>query len=570
MAPEELVTSEIVTTPSVVCTCGPHQTSGLAGVRGPAHVHGPGHPFPRRTFLGGAGALVVAGLAASAATTSRAAPAGASPVLPDRPNIVLVVTDQERPSMHWPPGWAEQNLPNRQRLVNQGLSFTQAFCNSAMCSPSRSTFFTGLYPAQHGVTATLTEGGTVSPTEPQLQAGEQSMAKLLASAGYNVHYRGKWHMSKGADGGDPSSADIAAFGFRGWIPPEAGQDTNPDHFGGGCADHDRRVAAEAVEFLDGLDPNDDTPFALIVSFVNPHDVLAYPQTWDEQDGACDNYGSAAPGSFRQGIELPPTVDEDLALNFKPTAQVQSELLLAAGLGPLVGPQAAKNYVNFYAYMHKVVDEHVGAVLDALEARPGRRDETVVIRMSDHGEMGLSHGGLRQKVFNAYEETLRVPLVISNPVLFPAPVETNSLATLIDVMPTLATLARVPDRAAWRFLGTDLTPVLTDPGAQVQDVVHFTYDDQNCATPDGQGIVTQPNHLRTVRDARWKYTVYFDPAGVAPQQAELYDLRGDPLELHNLADPRNLGYFAPLQTATMHATLLRVMAEKGTAPARGLV
>ncbi|MDH6281488.1 sulfatase-like hydrolase/transferase [Prescottella agglutinans] len=537
------------------------------------------HPFSRRTFLGGAGALLVAGMAGAtthATASPRPARAAVPGGLPHRPNIVVVITDQERPPMFWPEGWPEQNLPNRKRLADTGLSFDNAFCNAAMCSPSRSTFFTGLYPAQHGVTATLTEGGTVSPTEPTLPLDIQNMARLLESAGYNVHYRGKWHMSKGADGGDPSGADVAAYGFQGWIPPEGGQDTNPDHFGGGCADLDSRYASEAVDFLRGLDSNDDRPFALIVSFVNPHDVLAYPQTWDAINGTCDNYGSDAPGIFEQGIDLPPTYDESLALNFKPTAQIQSQVLLAAGLGPLPGLEAARNYVNFYAYMHKVVDEHIGAVLDALESRPGMRESTVVVRMSDHGEMGMSHGGLRQKVFNAYEETLRVPMVISNPVLFPGPVHTGALASLIDVMPTLATLADVPDRAAWDFKGVDLMPIVDDaaahpgsPAAQVQDVLHFTYDDQNCATPDGQHIVTQPNHMRTIRDHRWKYSAYFDPAGAAPPQYEMYDLQADPLELHNRADPLNLAYFDPAQASRMHARLFEVMNRCGTTPARGL-
>ncbi|WP_433611757.1 sulfatase-like hydrolase/transferase [Prescottella agglutinans] len=535
------------------------------------------HPFSRRTFLGGAGALLVAGMAGATMHTSASPARAVQPGgLPHRPNIVVVITDQERPPMFWPQNWAEQNLPHRTRLADTGLSFDNAFCNAAMCSPSRSTFFTGLYPAQHGVTATLTEGGTVSPTETTLPLDIQNMARLLESAGYNVHYRGKWHMSKGADGGDPSSADVAAYGFQGWIPPEGGQDTDPDHFGGGCADLDSRYASEAVDFLRGLDPRDDRPFALIVSFVNPHDVLAYPQTWDARGGTCDNYGSDAPGVFEQGIDLPPTYDEHLALNFKPTAQIQSQLLLAAGLGPLPGREAARNYVNFYAYMHRVVDEHIGAVLDALESRPGMRDSTVVIRMSDHGEMGMSHGGLRQKVFNAYEETLRVPMVISNPVLFPQPAHTAALASLIDVMPTLATLAGVPNRSAWDFKGVDLTPILTDaaanptaPTAEVQDVVHFTYDDQNCATPNGQRIVTQPNHMRTVRDRRWKYSAYFDPAGVAPPQYEMYDMQADPLELHNRADPLNVGYFDPAQAARMHQTLFEVMDRCGTTPERGL-
>ncbi|MGW6379531.1 sulfatase-like hydrolase/transferase [Rhodococcus sp. NPDC055112] len=546
-------------------TESPHCSDGSAGFSAAT---------TRRTFLGAAGALVAAGVAGIGSTGPRAMAAEGSGIPLRRPNIVVIITDQERRPMFWPAGWADRNLPNRKRLSDQGLTFTRGFCNAAMCSPSRSTFFTGLFPAQHGVTATLTEGGTVSPTEPTLPLGIQNMAKLLSSAGYNVHYRGKWHMSKGAGGGDPSSADIAAYGFQGWVPPEGGQDTNPDHFGGGCADLDSGYAAQAVDFVRGVDSS--TPFALIVSFVNPHDVLAYPQTWDAINGTCNNYGSDAPGVFEQGIELPPTYGESLALNFKPTAQIQSELLLAAGLGPLIGPNAARNYVNFYAYMHKVVDEHIGAVLDALESRPGMRESTMVIRMSDHGEMGMSHGGLRQKVFNTYEETLRVPIVVSNPVLFPTPVQSDAMASLIDVMPTLATLAGVPDRGAWDFRGTDVTPVIADaaanpadPTATVQDEIVFTYDDQNCAVPDGQFLVTQPNHIRCVRDTRWKYSAYFDPAGVIPPQFELYDLETDSLEMHNCANPLNRAFYDPRQSALMHERLFAAMARTGTTPARGL-
>ena len=150
-------------------------------------------------------------------------------------------------------------------------------------------------------------------------------------------------MSKGADGGDASSEDVAAYGFAGWQPPEAGQDTNPANFGGGCANHDERIAQEGVKFLESVDGDGDTPFALVVSMANPHDLLAYPRTWNLQEGDCDNYGAVAPACFDQGIDLPPTLDENLLLNFKPTAQVQSQLLLAAGLGPLLGPREASNY-----------------------------------------------------------------------------------------------------------------------------------------------------------------------------------------------------------------------------------
>ncbi|MFD6677224.1 sulfatase-like hydrolase/transferase [Rhodococcus zopfii] len=520
----------------------------------------------RRTFLVGAGAFLAAGLVGAGS-------ASAQPGRPHRPNILIIITDQERRPMHWPADWARNNLPNRQRLVDSGLTFTRSFCNAAMCSPSRSTLFTGLYPAQHGVVNTLTSGGTLSPTEPVLPVDGQNMAKMLLSAGYDVHYRGKWHMSKGADGGDPTPEDIAEYGFAGWEPPEAGQDTAPENFGGGCADRDRKIAGDAADFLRSRRTSDANPFALIVSFANPHDILSYPKTWDQVDGDCNNYGAVAPEAFEQGIELPPNMDENLLLNFKPTAQAELLLLLAGALGPLVGPEAARRYVNLYAYMHKVVDEHIGTVLDALDSVSGLREQTVVFRVADHGEMGMSHGGLRQKAFNAYEETLNVPLVVSNPRMFPQAVSTDALASLIDVMPTLATLAGVPDRSAWTFKGVDLSPVIDEasahpggPSPQVQDSVLFTFDDENVAAANGQSIVRQPNHIRAVRQDRWKYAMYFDPSGRELPQFELYDLHNDPLEMSNRANPFDLGNFDRAQVDAMHAVLVDVMARTGTTPA----
>lgn len=543
--------------------------------------------LPRRDFLAGtaatvAGVMTSAGLGSangSTGTPSSTEPGG--PDAPDdqpagqmirRPNIILFITDQERAPMHWPAGWADENLPNRRRLVDNGLSFENAFCSTAMCSPSRSTFFTGKFPAEHGVTATLTEGGTLSAGEATLSTSEQNMARILGSAGYRVHYRGKWHISKGADGGSPTPEDIAEYGFLGWEGPDFGGDTAVKNFGGGCADNDGHVTDQAVEFLSTVEQSEDQPFALIISLANPHDILSFPKTWDEQDGDCGNYGPAAPGAFLQGIELPATYTERLALNHKPSAQVQSQLLIAGALGPLPTERGARDYANFYAYLHTIVDQHLGTVLDTLDARPEVRDRTVIFRISDHGEMGMSHGGLRQKAFNAYEETLRVPLIVSNPVMFPAPVTTPALASLVDLMPTMAGLAEIPDPDAFTFRGASLVPVIEQavtspsaPVADVQDTVMFTFDDENAAAADGQDIVKRPNHIRAVRDHRYKYAVYFDPAGVAPPQAELYDLHVDPHELSNLANPSAPLQFRPDLVATMHGKLVEKMAATHTTP-----
>ena len=121
--------------------------------------------------------------------------------------------------------------------------------------------------------------------------------------------------------------------------------------------------------------------------------------------------------------------------------------MAAYLGALSNRRMQLDYVNFYAYLHRVVDAKIGRILAALgdpDDPESLRSRTVIVRVADHGEMGLSHGGLRQKAFNAYEETINIPLVISNPVLFPEPKETEALGSLVDVLPTILDLAGEPE------------------------------------------------------------------------------------------------------------------------------
>ena len=111
-------------------------------------------------------------------------------------NVILFLTDQERAIQHFPAGWEERNLPGMTRLRRHGLSFDRAFCNSCMCSPSRASLFTGYFPAQHGVVDTLSFGTRFSADEPVLPRDLPNMATVFEAAGYDVAYKGKWHLSK--------------------------------------------------------------------------------------------------------------------------------------------------------------------------------------------------------------------------------------------------------------------------------------------------------------------------------------------------------------------------------------
>ncbi len=299
--------------------------------------------------------------------------------------------------------------------------------------------------------------------------------------------------------------------------------------------------------------------------MNPHDVLGYPMTW--------RAGGFGPEAVRDiGVTLPATADE--RLNRKPAAHGLQKYGQQSYIGPLRSREDKLAYVNFYAYLHKVVDEKIGRLVSALgdPADPGSlRSRTVIVRTSDHGEMGLSHGGLRQKMFNVYEETVRVPLVVSNPVLFPAPAETGAMASLVDVVPTMCSLAGVervggfdgvdlspvvaghaaPEREAAARVPVDLGAVLDAPAPNdsTRDAVSFTYDDDAAGT-FLKDTIPPPNHIRSVRERRFKYALYTDPYGRAGPQHELYDLERDPLEVENLVDrdsgePRDPAYAGDL-------------------------
>ena len=487
-----------------------------------------------------------------------------------------------------------------------------------MCSPSRATLFTGRFPAEHGVGLTLTAAdlrpdprhlpGTVrtmaeilrrgsaprgrvlkqfargalrlGPSaggEPELSPDTPSLASLLRATGYEVAYKGKWHLThpSGAavgigelGGWLPADARRLAddYGFADWDPPDAGENAKAENFGGGNAGDGEgwdEIYIEQVErWLSRARLPE--PFCLVVSLVNPHDVLGYPASY--------RVGGYSPEQFRGlGVSLPPTADEDL--RGKPSVQALMRIGMSAYLGPLEGERAKLDYVNFYAHLHRVVDEKVGRLLAALgdPGDPGSlRSRTVLLRCSDHGEMGLSHGGLRQKAFNAYEETINVPIVVSNPVLFPEPRETDAFASLVDLLPTIASLTGA-DVSGAGLRGHDLSPVIARHAAadgeavrrcpvdhsaiarhpaaadSVQESIHFTYDDHQAGTASREAP-GQPNRVRALRERRYKYAYYFDPARREPTEHEMYDLERDPDERRNLLELRTAEPFDPADRA----------------------
>jgi arylsulfatase A-like enzyme len=403
-----------------------------------------------------------------------------------------------------------------------------------MCSPSRATLLTGYFPAQHGVKYTLEED-MPDDQYPQVPLPRDlpNIGTALKAAGYHVPFKGKWHLSKPV-GDDWAPIDVNQYGFERWDPPDAGANQDLDQFGGGDADNDRRFMEDGGNVREGKEgvieylefaATDQQPFFLIVSLVNPHDVLSYPRTYEE--------GGYNKNDLKGDIGLPATVDE--SLNTKPSAQEDFLVLSSLGLGPLPRDQDKIDYLNFYGNLMKESDEYLVEILDTLETF-NLLDNTLIIQTSDHGEMGMTHGGMRQKCFNFYEETLRVPLTYSNPKLFPKPVQSDAMVSHVDFLPTLANLFNVPGSARADWEGVDYSQLVLNPNAgSVQDYIAFTYDDFQAGQPTGP-YVPPPNHITSIREERYKIAKYYDVDGVEPEQWEMYDLEHDPLEIHNIAFP----------------------------------
>ena len=484
----------------------------------------------KRAAVAAPGALAGTSLLTEVAKAAEASPAAGK-------NVVIFITDQERAIQHFPKGWEERNLPGMTRLKRNGVSFERTYAAACMCSPSRASMFTGYFPAQHGVKYTLEEN-MPSPQYPQVElpTNLRNVGTVMAAAGYEVVYKGKWHLTKPSNGSEFTTSDIVPYGFNAWNPPDAGANQDIDQEGGGSVNNDGRFMDQEGSAEDGTEgvlqflterAVDSQPFCLIVSLVNPHDVLLYPNNYI--NGGYDD-------SWLEGdIGLPKTVDEDMST--KPTVQANF-IKLSNALGVLNTRQKKRNYLNFYGNLMKLSDSYLVDVMDTLDSL-GLTDDTVVIRTADHGEMGLAHGGMRQKNYNAYEEALRVPLVYSNPELFPVPRASDALVSHVDLLPTLAGLFDVPPSARAQWQGNDYSDLVLGRSSQpVQDYVAFTYDDFQSGQ-NNPPYVKPPQHVVAIREKRWKIAKYYDAKRRVKPQWEMYDLVNDPNEAVNLANPKFL-------------------------------
>jgi arylsulfatase A-like enzyme len=467
----------------------------------------------------------------TAPTTARSTPRPRS----SKPNILVIVVDQLRFPTWFSPGRAGVGLPpNLQRLREGAVSFGRHYTASNDCTPSRSTLLTGLYTHQTG--CMITGGSTLDPGFP-------TWGTMLREHGYRTRWLGKWHLTHGDNHWTSFTGEQALerYGFDGGVFP------SPDGAPGQGWRVDPHIAARFSEWF--AQEGGAEPWCTTVSFVNPHDI-AWWYKWTDRVPAETTARHVVP-------RLPPNYEtpEQLLDRRKPRLQRSFQETAAAsfGLVPFSGPEALNDWLAFldlYVKIQLDVDRHIGQVMRTLESQPEVAANTVIVFTSDHGEYGASHG-LRGKGASAYEEALRVPLIVKDlrGKLTAAPeVLRTQLTSSVDVAPLLLTIAT--DSDLWRqdphyaYLGgrLDLAGILADPATPGRSYVLHATDETVTEFAIEPYAADAPLHIVAIRTPQAKYATYsnWPETGIAPlsvgQEVELYDYstqRGR-LELENSA------------------------------------
>ncbi len=415
-------------------------------------------------------------------------------------NILIVMVDQLAPRFLPIHGHPLVKAPNLERLAVRGVVFDSAYCNSPLCSPSRTAFMTGALPSRTGGYDNAAEFRADLPT----------FAHYLRRLGYRTVLSGKMHFC-GPDQlhgfEERLTTDIYPADY-GWTPDWDHPLDRPNWYhnmssvidAGLCIrtnqmDFDEEVAFAAERAIyDHVRAKDDRPFLMVASLTHPHDPFAITRPyWDLYP--------------HQAIDMPVVRRDDVP--FDPhSARIRHVCAMDA---VDLTEEQIRNARHAYYGAIAFCDAQLGRLLDALDATG--LDDTAVLFLGDHGEM-LGERGLWYKM-SFFEGASRVPLVVSVPGLVP-PGRVGASVSLIDILPTLVELAGGSlDRLASPIDGRSLMPHLMGQGGH--DEVIGEYLAEGALTP-----------LVMLRSGRWKFI--HTPSD--PDQ--LYDLAMDPEESTNLA------------------------------------
>ncbi len=433
------------------------------------------------------------------------------------PNILWLCTDQQRYDTIGALDNRLARTPNVDSLIDSGVSFTQAYCQSPVCTPSRASFLTGRYPR----TTRCRQNGQKIPSDEVL------VSKMFADAGYRCGLAGKLHLSSCSDGKVESRIDdgyhdfhwshhpqpdwpenaytqwLHAKGQR-WQNLYSGPSTGYVKQGVPAEFHQTTWCAEMA--TDFIRTNQGRPWLFSFNCFDPHHPFDPPAEYMSRY----NPAELPLPKFRAGELASKTTFQRLDAEWAHNSP--GEFHTSA----MTDDDRRQVTAAYYA-MCELIDDQVGRIMQTLD-ETGQRDNTIVIFMSDHGEM-LGDHGIYFKGPHFYDEAIRVPLVISCPRRFRSGTRVDGLTELVDLVPTLLDACELP--IPNRVQGRSLIPHLTGQADPSRHREHVFCEYYNSWTHhDAYGTM-----LRTATE---KIVVYH-----GTDQGELYDLAADPDEFTNL-------------------------------------
>jgi len=400
----------------------------------------------------------------------------------DRTNIIFVLTDDQGPWAAGCYGNPEIRTPNMDRLAETGIRFDNFFCTSPVCSPSRASFLTGRIPSQHGVHDWIREGNT-GPNAADYLRGEIGYTDVLAENGYHCGLTGKWHLG---------ASQVPQHGFSHWFCHEfgGGDYNNAPMIRDGYRYHEKGYITDVItnDALDFLDRS-DSPFCLYVGYTAPHG----PWTGHPQD-IVDSYDDCP---------------------FKTCPQEPRHPWAGALSGCLGDREMLKGYFAAVTAM----DINLGRIIDKVEDK-GLRENTLIVFASDNGFSCGHHGfwgkGNGTQPLNMYENSVKVPFIMSHPGKLEQGHGEDALLSAYDFMPTLLDYVGLPTPTTRNLPGKSFMALLEGKGEAIRDSV-VVFDEYG--------------PVRMVRTRDWKYIHRYAEG----QPNELYHLADDPDERNNLAD-----------------------------------
>ena len=467
-----------------------------------------------------------------------------------RPNIILIMADQLRAGLTRRSGFPLDTMPAMDRMAEGGVSFERAYTTSPLCVPARVSLLTGRWPHAHRVRQNSAPNAAIF--DKDIFQATKELGYRTALCGKNHSYLTEssvdfWRSYSHLDGYVPPGAGPQYREFTAWMQHEnfrTGREATPFPVE---MQFPYRIVSDAIEFIEG---SGDRPFAMWVSFPEPHNPYQVPKPYFDM--------------------FPP--------EGVPPRAVGSEVLAGKGFKwewlhrlelstyPDYESEWRRTRSNYLGLM-RLIDEQVGRLLRHLETA-GKRDNTIVVFMADHGDFFCDYG-LERKGVELPEVLTRIPMVWSGPGVR-AQRGLPAFVSIADIMPTLceAIGAPIPSGAQ----GRSLWPMLTGgayPAAEFESIyaevgfggMHYTAGDEinprwgRVGKPDvipgydELNPVTQSGNMKMVRMGDWKLT--FDMLG----DGQLYNLAADPYELRNLfATPEVAGMQQRLMAALLAWTI----------------